>query len=264
MKGMFEFMRKVKKDKEGVYESEKNLVMENRIFIAMLVLMVIMLVTPWGRWIIKWVAYIGTGIMMVGVLAVIINNWKDLKKSCRYSQKLEKLGTSREAEEKARRWICKVEGDDGFPPMSEYLNPKKVVYLADVTALSHYADALYGCYLAQSFQPKYMKLPDDAVVYTTNQELNKLCKLEAEAVDKTAPYFGYTGFIRANCKVVDNYNPSNEENLITTILKIQDEENVSVVLLSTSEKVKEMATENNLSVINPTIAEEHNEENPAE
>ncbi len=264
MKGMFEFLRKVKKDEEGVYESEKNLVMENKIFVITMLGMAVLLLTPWGRWIIKWVAYIGSGFMILATLAVIINNHKALKQSYKYSQKLEKMGTSREEEEKARRWLCEVEGDDGFPPMSEHLNPKKVVYFADVSALNHYADALYGCYLAQTFQPRYMKLPDDAVVYTTRHELNKLCKLEAEAVDKTAPYLGYTGFIRANCRVVDPYNPSNEENLITTILKIQDEENVSVVLLSTSDKVKEMAEGHNLSVINPIATEEPKEEDMAE
>ena len=260
MKGMFDFLRKVRKNEDGIYDKEKNLVQENRVFVVMMLAMCVMLLTTWGRWIIKWVAYIGSGLVVLSTIVVIWNNHKALKNTYKQAKKLEKLGTSYEEEERTRRWLCKTEGDDGFPPMSEHLNPKKTVYFADVGALKHYADALYGCYLAQSFQPKYMKLPDDAVVYTTRHELNKLCKLEAEAVDKSAPYLGYTGFIRANCKVVDPYNPSNEENLITTILKIQNEENVSVVLLSTSDKVKEMAEEHNLSVINPLATEENNEE----
>ena len=259
MKGMFEFLRKVKKNEEGIYTKEKDLVMENRVFVALMLAMCVLLVTPWGRWIIKWVAYIGAGFLALATLVVIWNNHKAIRTTYKHAKKLEKLGTSYEEEERARRWLCKVEGDDGFPPMSEHLNRKKVVYFADFGALNHYADALYGCYLAQTFQPKYMKLPDDAVVYTTKNELNKLCKLEAEALDRSAPYLGYTGFIRANCKVVDNYNQSSEENLIATILKIQDDENVSVVVLSTSEGVNELATKHNLQVINPVDEEKTGE-----
>lgn len=254
MKGMLKFLRKVMKNEEGLYDKEKNIVSENMVFTVMMLILCVMLITPWGRWIIKWIAYISAGFMVLATIAVLYNNHRTLKNACKHAQKLEKMGTSYEEMEKARRKLCEMEGDDGFEPASTHFC-RRVVYFADHGALNHYADALYGCYLAQSFQPKYMKLPENAVVYTTGQELKKLCKLESEAVDKTAPYLGYTSFIRASCKVVEPYSQSNDENLVATILKIQKDENVSVVLLSTNESLKEIAELHNVSVINPAQGE---------
>ena len=249
MKGMREFLRRAMKNENGVYDKERYLIMENRVFIVMLLAQCVLLITPWGRWIIKWIAYIMTGFVILASMAAVYNNYQALKKSYKYSKKLEKMGMSYEDEERARRWLCEQEGDDGFE--AKFPFGRKVVYFVDHSAWNHFADALYGCYLAQTFQPKYLKLPENAVVYTTRQELEKLHKMEAAAVDKTAPYLGYTSFIRANCKVVEAHAPTDAESLITTILMLQKKENVSAVLISTDDELKEYAAKHNVFVINP-------------
>lgn len=256
MKGMLEFLRKVSKDKSGLYHAESDLIMENKIFIGISLFSLLFLVTPWGRWLLKWIAYISFGILILATLALVHNNYQTLKKSFNYDKKLEKLGTSREEEEEKRKQLCEMEGDDALPPQ------KKFVYFADAGALTHYANALYGCFLAQTFKAKYMQLPEDAVLYTTQTELNKLRKLEVEATDKDAPYTGYANFIRANFHVLKPVENSSEQEIINTALKLQLDldPNVFVTIVSTNEALGSLVSEYELEFINPAANHEAEEE----
>ena len=246
MKGMLDFLRMVKKDKSEYYRQERDLLQENMLYVIMGIFSLILLVTPWGRWLLKWIAYISMGFMVIAAIALIYGNHQTLKKSYKYDQKLKKLGTTREEEAKNREKLCEMEGDDALPPT-------KFVYFADASALAHYADALYGCFLAQTFKPKYMQLPDDAEVYTTQLELNKLRKLEFEKTAENAPYEGYSNFIRASIHVLPAVNQTSEEELINTLLwfQLDLEPNVSVAIVSTNDALTKMASQYTFEVINP-------------
>ena len=247
MKGFFGFLRKVIKENSEYYHKEYELVQESVLYIVMGIFSLLLLVTPWGRWLVKWIAYISMGFMVIAAIALICGNHRVLKSSYKYDKKLEKLGTTREQEEKNREELCEMEGDDALQPH------KKFVYFADASALAHYADALYGCFLAQTFKPKYMQLPDDAEVYTTQLELNKLRKLEFEKTAENAPYEGYSSFIRANIHVLPAAKQTSEEELINSLLLFQLDldPSISVAIISTNDELAKMASEYTFEIINP-------------
>ncbi|MBQ8298548.1 MAG: hypothetical protein IJX99_01520, partial [Clostridia bacterium] len=128
------------------------------------------------------------------------------------------------------------------------------------SAMSSYANSLYGCFLAQRFDPKYMKLESDAIFYTTQKELDKLQEAEMNQNVHGAPYPGYTGFIRVHTRIVPEVpkeqlmceredgmadTPTTDDELnVALALYLQNAEDVEVTMISESEEVHELAAYN--------------------
>lgn len=79
---------------------------------------------------------------------------------------------------------------------------RKDVYLFDSTALVRFAGALYGCFLVENFDSKYL-IPGEGNVFVIDVEsLEEIAKMEAEG--KNGIYKGYTTFITNNFKVISH------------------------------------------------------------
>ena len=112
---IFKYLYKVWRNDDDVYEKENRTLREAGSFLITFFVCVGLLAISPLRAFLKWVTYFSIGICAVFMLCAFISNLNEIRKSFRYAQKLEKLGTSVEEEEMARRALCKREGDDGLP-----------------------------------------------------------------------------------------------------------------------------------------------------
>lgn len=117
--GIFKYLRKVLQNKDDVYEHENRILREAGSFLITLFVCVGILVIPPLRTLFKWIAYFSVGSCAFFLFCVFINSLREIWKSFRYAKKLEKLGSSVEEEEMARRALCEMEGDDGLVASQE-------------------------------------------------------------------------------------------------------------------------------------------------
>ena len=117
--GFFKYLRKVCRNCDEVYEYENRTLKEAGSFLITFLVCVGFLIIPPLRTIFKWIAYFSVGTCAFFMLCVFFSSLREIWKSFRYAKKLEKLGTSVEKEEMARRALCEIEGDDGLAPSQE-------------------------------------------------------------------------------------------------------------------------------------------------
>lgn len=77
---------------------------------------------------------------------------------------------------------------------------RKDVYFFDSTALVHFAGALYGCFLVERFDSKYLIPGENNVFVTDSEAIEEISKMEADG--KNGIYRGYATFIANNFKVI--------------------------------------------------------------
>ena len=112
--GFFKYLRKVLENKADVYRYENQVIREaGSTLFVFLICMVLLVFQPF-RVFLKWIAYFSIGFCAIFMLCLFCGSWREIRKSFRYAKRLEKLGTSVEEEEMARRNLCEREGDDGF------------------------------------------------------------------------------------------------------------------------------------------------------
>lgn len=120
--GIFKYLRKVWRNEADVYAHENRTLHEaGSFFITFLVCIVLLAFQPL-RVFLKWITYFSVGSAAIFMLCAFFASLRELRKSFRYAKKLEKLGSSVEEEEMARRDLCKVEGDDGLLPEKDMMN----------------------------------------------------------------------------------------------------------------------------------------------
>lgn len=262
--GIFKYLRKVWQNKENVFERENRTLREAASFLITFFVCTGLLVFAPLRAVLKWVTYFSIGSCAIFMLCVFINSLREIWKSFRYAKKLEKLGSSIEEEEMARRDLCEMEGDDGLPP-EKY---RRIVFFVDYGAMKYYAIPLYDCFLQESFKSESMYLPENAEIYTATSELEKLLHAEKNYKSIFSPYIGYTNFIRTNIKTLDKYEeeepvrviPFDEEEeqvikdgkeVIAAALRVHRATKSPVILLSTREEWNNLASKNGLLFVNP-------------
>lgn len=262
--GIFKYLRKVWQNKHNVYENENRTLREAGSFLITFLMCLGLLVFQPLRIFLKWLAYFSVGSGAVFMMCVFLNSLKEIWKSYRYAKKLEKLGTSVEEEEMARRSLCNMEGDDGLPSEKD----RRIIFFVDYGAMNYYALPLYDCFLNHNFKSECMNLPANAEIYTSTQELEKLHEAEKSYKRIFSPYIGYTNFIRSNFKVLDEYyekkpvevipfdekidsNMEDGKATIAAALRVHRNTKAPVVLLSTCEEWSDLASKNGLLFVNP-------------
>ncbi len=98
---------------------------------------------------------------------------------------------------------------------NEIVFDRKKVYFLDITAMIYYAGPLYGCFLVDTFESKYLIPGENNIFATDEQTLRELRKMEQTGKDKI--YLGYGGFIERNFFVISKESSINAikgENII--------------------------------------------------
>lgn len=260
MKNLWLYIKKVWKNNNYVYDEVKNALQELAWFLSILFLSVLFLAIPIGRELLKWLAYLFVGTTGIGTCIMAVANIFYLANTYRQHRKMEEAGIPEEEYEKERIRLCKIEGDDGLTPDDFAEAGKETVYFMDYSAMSRYANSLYGCFLAQRFDSKYMKLESNAVFYTTHNELNKLQEAEISQNMPNSPYQGYARFIRVNVRIIPDIpkeqlrcerengqsdTPTTDDEMnVAYALYLKNAEDVNVIMLSESEEVHELAEYN--------------------
>ena len=264
--GIFKYLRKVFKNEADVYAHENRILHEAGSFFITFAVCVGLLAFHPLRVFLKWITYFSVGSAAVFMLCGFINSLIELRKSFRYAKKLEKLGSSVEEEELARRELCRMEGDDGLPSEKD----RRIVFFVDYGAMNYYAMPLYKCFLEHEFKTECMHLPENAEIYTASCELEKLQKAEKNCKSIFSPYIGYSNFIRSNIKTLDKYEEEKpvdvvpfdmeEEQamkegkaVIAAALRVHRETKAPVLLLSTCEEWSDLASKNGLLFVNPQM-----------
>ena len=113
--GIFKYLCKVFRNKDNVYEREKRTLKEAGSFMLTFIVCIGLLAFPLLRKFLKWLAYFSVGSFAIFMFCGFVGSLFEIIKAFRYAKKLEKIGTSVEEEEMARRALCEIEGDDGLP-----------------------------------------------------------------------------------------------------------------------------------------------------
>lgn len=262
MMNLWKYIKKVWKNENHVYDQVSSTLHELGWFLATLIASVLLLAIPAGRVVLKWIAYLTVGSIGMIVCLMTVSDIVYLTKNYRKHRRMQESGFSEEEAEEARIRLCKMEGDDGLSPEDFADACRKTVYFMDCSAMSSYANSLYGCFLAQRFDPRYMKLENDAIFYTTQKELDKLQEAETSQNIPGAPYPGYTSFIRVYVRLVPEVpreqlicerengladTPTTDDEMnVAFALYLQNAENVGVIMVSESEEVHELAEYNRM------------------
>lgn len=262
--GIFKYLRKVWRNEADVYGYENRTLHEAGSFLITFFVCIGLLAFQPLRAFLKWMAYFSIASVAIFMLCAFLANMRELAKSFRYAKKLEKLGSSVEEEEMARRNLCAMEGDDGLPSEKD----RRIIFFVDYGALNYYAMPLYNCFLEHKFRAECMHLPENAEIYTATHELEKLHKAEMNCKSIFSPYIGYTNFIRASIKTLEKYEeekhvdviPFDDEKehsmddgkaVIAAALRVHRKTKSPVLLLSTCEEWSDLASKNGILFVNP-------------
>lgn len=259
MKRLFEYVMKVWNDDSEVYAERKRVLCEMLCLGSVFLVCLLFVAVPIGRTILRWITYFFVG--STGVFALfmcttdIVSFTRAYKRHCKF----EDAGISEDKAENIRVELCKVEGDDGFSA-EDFNSQRHIAYFVDCSALASYANSLYGCFLSQRFDPKYIKLDEDAVFYTTQKELDKLQDSETNQNIPGSPYPGYTGYIRTYVRLVPDIpkesllceresgladTPTTDDEMnVALALYVQNSEMMNVIMISESQEVHELANYN--------------------
>lgn len=117
MKKFFSYLKKVWKNQDAVYSKENELLKNSMVSFCISIAFIAFLVFPIGRLILKYSTLIFIAILAIMAFGSFVSDIHYLRKAYKYSRKLEKLGSSVEEEEMARKTLCELEGDDGLSPV---------------------------------------------------------------------------------------------------------------------------------------------------
>lgn len=117
MKKIFNYLKKVWKNQDDVYNRENELLKNSMVSLSISIAFIAFLIFPIGRIILKYSTLVFIALLAIMAFGSFVSDLHFLRNAYKYSRKLEKLGSSIEEEEMARKTLCELEGDDGLNPV---------------------------------------------------------------------------------------------------------------------------------------------------
>lgn len=128
------------------------------------------------------------------------------------------------------------------------ISERKTVYFLDKSALIHYSGRLYGCFLVEKFDKKYLIPTENSFFATDEHTLNEIHTMELE--QEQGIYTGYSDFIRSNFTIVSKQDSNNayvrantNEIFAHTLASLffLDNDEISLVLVTLDKKTAKAA-----------------------